>query len=952
MRNHRRPSFRIHSSSLTRIVISSLALSALLVGCASTGSVTSSSSSMLVAAWLFLASIIGTLVGCGGGSLAGGNGIPSVSPSPESTPPLTPTSPTPVPALPAAKLAFGIEPGSAAKNNNPAVQAARALPTFTVIVQDANGGTVKGATNAVTVALDPSTPGKVSLQGTLTVNAVDGVATFSDVRILPAGAGFVLVASASGLAPDNSLPFAINPLVNLLVSARRDVAEGTATTVNPWISEGVDTLARGQFTSSGHTDLVVTNSGADTVSVLLGNGDGTFVASANLSTGRHPTVTVAADFDKDGKTDIAVGNEWQNPAGIDIMLGNGDGTFKPKTSLPSWVIPTRLVAADLGDGNVSLVIANRLGGTDLAGDAVLVMHGNGDGTFAAPRPVLTGVTFSPRRDVAVGTFTQSGHPDIVVAQDNAVLLLKGNGDGTFAAPVNFSVPGIQPVSVAAAAPHPADSLSVLITDGASKNLVVLRGNGDGTFNAATNFPIPNNPGFTMAVGDIDGDGIQDVAIPSVPDGTQGVVSVLHGQADGQFNAAQNMTTSGPCAKSVVVGDMNDDGKLDLATLSGRIVPAATSHPAIGGVVSVHLNQGGGVFPDPTAIGGFTQTQSQVSVDLDGDGFPEIVTTDVTANDVKVLRGNADGTFAVTVVAQNLTGAPDGVKVGDFNDDGHPDLAIALSNSPAVAVLLGNGDGTFQAPVNVATASKADNLVVGDFNADGKNDIVTANQTGLTSSNQSYTLLLGNGDGTFQAATNFGLGKPWNLVAADFNGDGKLDIASVFMTGGYSNVSVDISGRTQFPASLSVMLGNGDGTFQAATNYNVASQPFALAAGDLDHDGKVDLVIPGAFSSQIDIMKGNGDGKFQAPNALVGAFGPNAIELVDVDFDGNLDIVTANRESSSVSIFYGKGDGTFPDTKSIGGTANFRSLSVGDFNRDGMPDVSAGGVTAVNVFLSE
>jgi hypothetical protein len=270
-----------------------------------------------------------------------------------------------------------------------------------------------------------------------------------------------------------------------------------------------------------------------------------------------------------------------------------------------------------------------------------------------------------------------------------------------------------------------------------------------------------------------------------------------------------------------------------------------------------------------------------------------------------------------------------VTVGDFNGDGKPDLAVAGLYS-GVSVLLGNGDGTFQAAVNYLAGSNSRSIAVGDFNGDGKLDLAVANP-----GSSNVSVLLGNGDGTFQAPLNYTVGTPGTsgpvaVTVGDFNGDGKLDLA--------------VAGRD---IGVNVLLGNGDGTFQAPVSYTVGTFPMSVAVGDFNGDGKLDLAVANNESNNVSVLLGKGDGTFQpAVNYAVGTF-PVSVTVGDFNGDGKLDLAVANTASSNVSVLLGNGDGTFQAAVNYAAD-NPWSITVGDFNGDGKPDLAVASADSNNV----
>src|SRR5437773_3506169 len=303
-------------------------------------------------------------------------------------------------------------------------------------------------------------------------------------------------------------------------------------------------------------------------------------------------------------------------------------------------------------------------------------------------------------------------------------------------------------------------------------------------------------------------------------------------------------------------------------------------------------------------------------------------------------------FSVSPDAALARGYPVGagpysVAAGDLNGDGRLDLVVANSLANTVSVLLGSGDGTFQAArtFDAGLGSGPIWVEIADVNGDGKPDILLANQ-----SRASVGVLLGNGDGTFQPPMNFPTAGnlPESITVGDFNGDGKLDVAVAHF---YSN-------------NITVLLGNGDGTFQPA--YVVAT--FApdmylipVKAGDVNGDGKLDLVTASVGNVMGAVMLGNGDGTFQPPRIMPFIGDPESIAIRDFNGDGKMDLAFANDDApdAKVTVMLGNGDGTFQAAQRFSvGAAESESLATGDFNGDGKVDlvVANAGSNDVSVLL--
>ncbi|HEV2426068.1 MAG TPA: choice-of-anchor D domain-containing protein [Terriglobia bacterium] len=271
-------------------------------------------------------------------------------------------------------------------------------------------------------------------------------------------------------------------------------------------------------------------------------------------------------------------------------------------------------------------------------------------------------------------------------------------------------------------------------------------------------------------------------------------------------------------------------------------------------------------------------------------------------------------------------SPVSVATGDFNGDHIEDLAVANDVDNTVSILLGNGNGTFQSHVDYATSYGPAEVAVGDFNRDGFLDLAVVN-AGENSSGQSansVSILLGDGDGTFRAHVDYPTGRiPVAAAVGDFNGDGYLDLAVV----------------AQYDAAVSILLGNGDGTFQSETEYAAGGQPTAIVVSDFNRDGFLDLGVANFDVGTVSILLGNGNGTFQTATEYSATEDPYSLVAADFNGDGIPDLAVAEFGSSAVSILLGNGDGSFQNQVLYTTGSYPEAITSADFNGDGILDLA-------------
>ncbi|MGA2500623.1 MAG: VCBS repeat-containing protein [Tepidisphaeraceae bacterium] len=662
-------------------------------------------------------------------------------------------------------------------------------------------------------------------------------------------------------------------------------------------------VAIGDFNGNGKLDLAVANQHSNTVSILKGNGDGTFAAKVDYATGASPYCLAVGDFNGDGKLDLAVANSAGNS--VSILKGNGDGTFAAKVDYATGASPYCLAVGDFnGDGKLDLAVANS------GGNSLSILKGNGDGTFAAKVDYATGA--SPVF-VAAGDFNGDGKLDLAVANSagNTVSILRGNGDGTFAAKVDY-VTGWYPYSVAVGDFNGDGKLDLAVANQGSNTVSILRGNGDGTFAARVDYAAGGGP-YCVAAGDFNGDEALDLAVANYAGNT---VDILKGNGDGTFAARVDYATGGTTdggPTCVVTGDFNGDGKLDLAVANYG-----------SNSVSILTGTGNGAFAPKVDYATGSHPVSVATGDFNGDGKLDLAVANEDSDSVSILMGHGDGTFAAKTDFTThslddgvITASPDWVAVGDFNSDGKLDLAVANYAGDDVSILMGHGDGTFAPKVDYHTNGGAGSspycVAVGDFNGDGKLDLAVANIFGYTYGTN-VSILQGNGDGSFAAKASYGTGlSSICVVAGDFNGDGKLDLA-------VANKGDD---------NVSILRGNGDGTFAAKVDYATGDVPYSIAVGDFNGDGKLDLAVANQGSNTVSILQGNGDGTFAARADYATGSYPYSVAVGDFNADGKPDLAIANYVSWTVSVLLTPIPfGVASATAAINGSGSVVSISSG------------------------
>ena len=750
------------------------------------------------------------------------------------------------------------------------------------------------------------------------VVAAKASVNFPDVIRYKAGHGAraVLVADVNG---DRTLDLVTSNAAGQSISVFAGYGNGTFRDSTPIPTPGKTpyALAAGRFNADGHPDVATVDLASGTTTVFANDGNGGFAPLTSLQVGGGPVSVDAADLNGDGFDDLVDVN--LATSSVDLFLNASGKGFGAKESVPTGGLsPRGLVIADLNrDGRKDLAVAN----SRSSNISLLVNQGGGRYGAAATYQTAAGP-----ESICAADFDGDGSIDIATASPAAgkVSLLRGLGDGTLAAARHYEARS--PQTIRAADMNQDGAVDLVVSQPDRDSVAVLLNEGRGSFSTPFELPVGGLHPTSVSAADIDKDG--NVDLVAVNEGSSDVSVLLHGVPSPHVDRF----SPGPAVRV-----SQTDGRLDQpitasfnTTLDRRTLTSRT--------ILLYAVQSG--FHDARIA--YSPTDHLVTIEPDAASpfRPGETVTVLFTSGIRSERGIPMGrgvSHTFTVQPQKGSGQfvelerikcdkiPGTLKAADFNRDGRMDIVALCREVDGIRVHMNRGNAKFDFDHHLFLKTGGYgpwDLVPADLDNDGLIDIAVVN---TFSSNMA--LFKNVGDGTFKAPIVLPCGAgPMGIAAGDMNGDGFMDLAAAAK--GFPEVLVFMNKAT------------GELAFDKPVRYAVAPSPYSVSVRDIDNDGAPDLVMTNLESDRGTFLINRGDGTFRTPEEFSLVLAKAIVDdPIDVDADGKTDIVTVNTASDDISVLLNTGDKGFSARKNIPVGLTPTDQVFGDFNSDGYVDIA-------------
>ena len=826
-----------------------------------------------------------------------------------------------------------------------------------------------GGNTVVTASTSPANTQNITAYasgnfgGLLQVDATTGAVTITNAR--PAGIYNITVKANGVSTAASSFILTVN---NTSCSQGLFTATG-----NTGVGNNPYSAAIGDFNGDGKQDIATANYGNNTVSIRLGDGSGNFTGITNIPVGTNPQAIAIGDFNGDGKEDLAVANAGS--ASISVCLGDGSGGFTVTGNISTGAIPLAITIADFNnDGKQDIAIAN------YGSNTVSIRFGDGLGGFSGSVNVLTGTN---PRSVIAGDFNGDGKTDLATADygSNTVSIYLGDGLGAFS-PANSIAVGANPYSLAIGDFNGDGKPDLATADYGNDSISVLLGDGSGNFRDTTAVHVGSGT-VSIATGDFNGDGKQDIATANSNNNS---VSIRLGNGSGTFKNITDIVV-GNSPWSLAVGDFNNDGKADIVTANKG---SADISIRLGNVNNINVQGNNNNIADGsnttsvtdgTDFGNVASTGIH-SFTIQNTGAVNLLISSITitGNDSSLfnigsislplgIAAGGSATFAVSFVPTSAGLKTATVNINNDNcDKAVYDFAVqgigagllpVLGVYPATTISSAGGNATVTPSAVPVNAQNITAFTSGNFKGLLQVDIVTGvvsitnahpagtynivvKSNGLSTTVSSFILTVNNtscSQGLFTGAGNVPVANNPYSVAV---GDFNLDGKQDIATANYGNNSV------------SIRLGNGSGGFTGITNVSVGNNPYSIAIGDFNGDGKQDIATANYSGSTVSIRLGDGSGNFSGNTEVFVGIHPTLVIVSDFNGDGKQDIGVVINGTNTIAIRLGDGAGNFSGTTSLVAAGSLFSAVVGDFNADGKQDIAIANynVSTVTVYLGD